>query len=54
MTHSFLDIVRDAAHKQILFLPHALDEMNAPDELISVAEVRLAIFEGEIIEDYPE
>lgn len=54
MTNSFLETVRRAAEKRILFLPHALDEMNAPDELISVKEVRLAIFEGEVIEDYPE
>jgi hypothetical protein len=46
--------VRDAARKRILYLPHALDEMNAPDELITPNEVRAVIFEGEIIEDYPE
>jgi hypothetical protein len=47
-------IVRGAAHKRILYLPHALDGMNVPEELITTDEVRSAIFEGEIIEDYPE
>jgi hypothetical protein len=46
--------VRDAARKRILYLPHALDEMNSPEELITPDEVRVVIFEGEIIEDYPE
>ena len=46
--------VREAAHERILYLPHALDEMNAPEELIGPDEVRAVIFEGEIIEDYPE
>jgi hypothetical protein len=51
---SFLQLVRLTASKQILFLQHALDEMNSPAELITLAEVRSVIFLGEIIEDYPE
>lgn len=53
MPNSFIETVRSAAEQRILFLPHALDEMNAPDELISPEEVRAVIFQGEIIEDYP-
>ncbi|MEK7276801.1 MAG: DUF4258 domain-containing protein [Chloroflexota bacterium] len=51
---SFVKIVRAAAHKLILFLPHAIDRMNSPEKLITTDEVRAAIFDGEIIEDYPE
>ena len=47
-------LVRNAAQRRILFLPHALDEMNAPQELITLQEVRAVIYEGEVIEDYPE
>jgi hypothetical protein len=47
-------IVRDAARKRILYLPHALDGMNISEELITPDEVRSVIRGGEIIEDYPE
>ena len=46
--------MRIAAQKRILFLKHALDEMNAPEELISPDEVRSTVLFGEIIEDYIE
>jgi len=46
--------VHNAARKRILYLPHALDEMNAPEELIGPDEVRAVLFDGDIIEDYPE
>jgi len=49
-----LELVRKAAQKRILFLPHALDRMNQPDRMITPAEVRQVIFYGEVIEDYPE
>ena len=51
---SIVTVVRNAAQKRILFLPHALDEMNAPQELITLEEVHAVIFEGEVIEDYAE
>lgn len=51
---SIVTVVRNAAQKRILFLPHALDEMNAPQELITLEKVHAVIFEGEVIEDYPE
>ena len=46
--------VRDPAAKRILYLPHALDEMNAPGDLITPEEIRAAIFERDVIEDCPE
>jgi hypothetical protein len=54
VTESIALTVRDAARKRILYLPHALDEMNAPDELITPDEVQNVILEGEVIEEYPE
>lgn len=50
----FLDKIKIAASIKILYTLHAIDEMNVEDELISKDEVREVIFEGEIIEDYPE
>jgi len=47
-------LVRQAAEKRLLFLPHALHQMNSPERMISTQEVRTVIFQGEIIEDYPE
>ena len=46
--------VRDVAVKRILFLPHAVTQMNAPERMIATWEVRAVIFEGDVIEDYPE
>jgi len=50
----FVDLIRQSAEKKIIFTLHALDEMNAEDEIITTDEVRSVIFNGEIIEDYPE
>jgi Domain of unknown function (DUF4258) len=47
-------LVREAATKRILFLPHALNQMNAPERMLSTYEVRAVIFHGTLIEDYPE
>jgi hypothetical protein len=49
-----LEQVREAATKRILYLPHALSQMNAPERMISTQEVRGVVFQGEVIEDYPE
>ena len=46
--------VRVAAKKKLLFLPHALRQMFRPDRMISSAEVRTVVTQGEVIEDYPE
>jgi hypothetical protein len=45
---------RVAATKRIFYLPHAINQMNAPERMISTREVRAVIFEGVLIEDYPE
>lgn len=50
----FLRILRQTAEKRIIYTLHALDEMNSEDELITKDEVRSVVFDGEIIEDYPE
>lgn len=54
MTQEFLDLVREKAEEKLLFLPHAVRQMLHPDRMISTKDVRKVIFEGEIIEDYPE
>lgn len=50
----FIDIIRQFAQRKVIYTLHALDEMNAEDELITTDEARTVIFKGEIIEDYPE
>lgn len=54
MNHEFLKLVRTKAEEKLLYLTHASSQMMRPDRMISTAEVRKVIFEGEIIEDYPE
>ncbi|MGD8627375.1 MAG: DUF4258 domain-containing protein [Anaerolineae bacterium] len=49
-----LQQVKEAAAKRILFLPHAVHQMNSPERMISTGEVRAVIFQGAIIEDYEE
>ncbi len=49
---SFRESIIQAATKQIIYSAHAVDEMNAENELITTAEVRHVVFNGEIIEDY--
>ena len=51
---NILSLVRLAAAKKRLFLPHALRQMLRPDRMISTAEVRSVIEQGEVIEDYSE
>lgn len=48
------NVILESARKKIFFTRHALDQMNKPERFISPAEVQSVIFEGEIIEDYPE
>ena len=54
MLNYFLDEVRSAANKKILFSRHALAQMVRPDRMIITAEIRSVISNGEIIEDYIE
>jgi Domain of unknown function (DUF4258) len=49
-----LKLIRIAAEKKILFLPHAVRQMSRLDRMISTIEVKSAINEGELVEDYPE
>ena len=49
-----LGIVREAATRRVLFLPHAINQMNTPDRMISVNEVRSVVFEGSVVENYPD
>ena len=49
-----LSLVRRAAAKRLLFLPHAIRQMSRPDRLIAASEIRGVVEHGEIIEDYPE
>jgi hypothetical protein len=51
---NILEEVRKSAARRILFLPHALHQMNAPERMISTEEIRQVVFHGEVIEDYPE
>jgi hypothetical protein len=46
--------VREAAAKRILFLPHAVNQMNSPEPMISTREVRAVVIRGTVIQDYPE
>ena len=43
-----------SAKKKILFLPHAINQMSHPERMITVDEIREALFNGEVIEEYPE
>ncbi len=49
-----IGLVRAAAGIKLLFLPHAVRQMARPDRMITVEDVRNCIFDGEVIEDYPE
>jgi len=54
MKQDFLNLVREKAREKILFLPHAARQMMHPNRMISTSDVHKVIFEGKIIEDYPE
>jgi len=54
MNQDILILIRKSADKRILYLPHALNQMNRPDRLIEPSEVRDVIYKGKIIEDYHE
>src|SRR5215210_6190766 len=49
-----LFLVRQAASKRLLFLPHAIRQMSHPERLITTSEIRRVVEHGEVIEDYPE
>lgn len=54
MIVDILSQVRMAARKKLLFLPHAVRQMSAPDRMISRLEIRRVIEFGDVIEDYQE
>lgn len=54
MKESILIQVKEAAAKRILFLPHAIKQMSRCHSLITPDEVSYVVFNGEVIEDYPE
>lgn len=50
----FINFIKKSAEKKILYTIHVLDSMNGENEMITTDEVRHAVSNGEIIEDYPE
>jgi len=54
METQILDLVREAARKRLLFLPHAVRQMSRLDRMISPSDIHEVLENGEIIEDYPE
>jgi len=46
--------IEEVAKKKILFLPHTIQQMSRPERMITTREVKNVIFEGEIIENYPD
>jgi hypothetical protein len=46
--------IRTAAAKGVLFLPHAVRQMSRLERMISTAEVRDVLINGEVIEEYPD
>ena len=53
-TPSTIELVRVAAAKMRLYLPHAMRQMARPDRMIAAAEIRRVIDSGDMIEDYPD
>lgn len=53
-SNDILTRVRQAAAKEILYLPHALRQMARPQRRIRRAEIEAVIWSGVLIEDYPE
>jgi hypothetical protein len=53
-TENILSRVRKVAAKDILFLSHAINQMNSPEGMISTRKVRAVIFHGVVVEDYTE
>ena len=54
MPADILGMVRAAATRRVLFLPHAVRQMSRLDRMISTADIRAVVFNGDVIEDYPE
>lgn len=46
--------IQEAATERLLFLPHAVTQMSRPDRMISTDGIEDVVWNGEVIEDYPE
>ncbi len=46
--------IRKSAERKILYLPHAVLQMSRPDRMINSSEIEAVIWQGEVIEDYPD
>jgi hypothetical protein len=44
--------IASVAKKKILYLPHAVRQMSRPDRMITHLDVKEAILEGKVIEEY--
>lgn len=53
-SNKILDLIKLAGKNKYLYLPHAIRQMSRPDRMITTAEVRSAVKDGQVIEDYPE
>ena len=50
----FLERLREKAALKLLFLPHAVRQMNRPERMITPEEVREVVLKGELLENYPD
>jgi len=50
---TIVDVVKQAAEKKLLFLPHAIRQMSRPERMITPQEVEKVVMTGELVEDYP-
>lgn len=54
-THiAIIEEIRKLACRKTLFLPHAIHQILRPDRMIKRQEISQTIFDGELIEDYPD
>jgi len=54
MITDFFNQIKIVAKTKIIYTDHAFDEMNSEKEIITKDEIRNILFDGEIIENYPE
>ena len=54
MSDDLLEQVKRSAQKNILFLPHTIQQMSRPERMITTKEVEIVVTTGELIEDYPD
>ena len=53
-TVQFHEKLKEAARKLILYTPHAVKQMNSEERMITTKDVENIIYEGKLIEDYPD